>query len=492
MSFDVVIPTTGRDSLASLLHALSDADGLRPGRVLVVDDRRDRSRPLPTGPGASIVRGPGRGPAAARNAGWRQSQAEWVSFLDDDVVPSEGWLRDLVGDLRRAGPRVAGSQGRVRVPLPHNRRATDWERNTAGLGDARWATADMAYRRAALAEVSGFDERFVRAYREDADLGLRLTARGWEVVRGERRVLHPVRPAGRWVSLRMQAGNADDVLMRALHGPAWRAAAGAPRGRLRRHLATTAAGAAGAALLAAGSRRTGRAALAGWLAGSAELAWARIAPGPRDRDEVLTMLVTSLAMPPVATWHWLRGHARARRLVPGRPGARPAVLLDRDGTLIDDVPYNGDPQRVRPLPGAREALDRLRAAGVPLAVVSNQSAVGRGLVSPDQLGAVNARVEELLGPLGPWLICPHAPDDGCDCRKPRPGLVLRAARRLGVRPEDCVLVGDIGADVEAARAAGARAVLVPTSRTREEEVAAAPATAPDLRGAVDLVLEAAA
>ena len=138
----------------------------------------------------------------------------------------------------------------------------------------------MAYRRSALAAVGGFDERFRRAYREDADLGLRVTAAGWRIVPGRRRVVHPVRPADRWVSVRLQAGNADDVLMRALHGPRWRARAVAPPGRAMRHAMTSGAGAlAFAALLA---RRRGLAAVgaSAWLAATAEFAWARIAPGP--------------------------------------------------------------------------------------------------------------------------------------------------------------------------------------------------------------------
>ncbi len=169
-----------------------------------------------------------------------------------------------------------------------------------------------------------------------------------------------------------------------------------------------------------------------------------------------------------------------------------AVLLDRDGTLVVDVPFNGDPARVVPLPGAREALARLRAAGLPLAVVSNQSGIARGLLGPEDVAAVNRRVDELLGPLGPMLVCPHGPEDGCPCRKPRPGLVLQAANRLRVAPGRCAMIGDIGADVEAARAAGARPVLVPTAVTRPEEVAAAPEVARDLGAAVDLLLTAAA
>jgi histidinol-phosphate phosphatase family protein len=511
MTFDVVLPTLGRDSLRRLLEALAAGGGPRPGQLLVVDDRRDRSRALPLGgvAGVTVLAGRGAGPAAARNLGWRRAAAEWVAFLDDDVVPGPTWLADLARDLEGLGAEVAASQGRVRVPLPPGRRPTDWERNVRGLETARWATADMAYRRSVLEEVGGFDERFPRAYREDADLGLRVVRAGHRIVAGRRMVAHPVRAAGGLVSLRVQAGNADDVLMGALHGRGWRAAAGVPRGRRGRHLVVTGLGLVGAgALLVArrggpASGNTGRRARwvaglagAGWLAGTVELALARIAPGPRDLGEVGRMSVTSVLMPPVATWHWLAGWVRRPRLLGDRaraprPGRRPgAVLFDRDGTLVVDVPYNGDPGRVALMPGAREAVERVRAAGVPTAVVSNQSGVGRGYLRVEQVEAVNRRVEELLGPLGPWLVCVHRPGDGCGCRKPAPGLIEAAAGALGVEARDCVVIGDIGADVEAARAAGARAVLVPTPVTRVEEVVAAPAVAPDLLGAVELVLGA--
>jgi D-glycero-D-manno-heptose 1,7-bisphosphate phosphatase len=165
-----------------------------------------------------------------------------------------------------------------------------------------------------------------------------------------------------------------------------------------------------------------------------------------------------------------------------------AVLLDRDGTLVVDVPYNGDPARVRPMPGAAEALHRLRVLGVPTALVSNQSGIARGLLDRDAVDAVNARVEELLGPLGPKAICPHGPDDGCACRKPRPGLVFQAAEALGVEPERCALIGDIGSDIQAAAAAGARGVLVPTAATLPEEVEAAPEVAHDLPHAVEMLV----
>ncbi|MGR6318359.1 HAD-IIIA family hydrolase [Micromonospora soli] len=181
-----------------------------------------------------------------------------------------------------------------------------------------------------------------------------------------------------------------------------------------------------------------------------------------------------------------RGNCSA--MTPPGPALYDAVLLDRDGTLIEDVPYNGDPEKVRPVPGAREALDRLRAAGLRLAVVTNQSGLARGCFTERQMRAVHARVEELLGPFDHWAVCPHDDGDRCACRKPAPGLVHAAARALGTVPRRCVLVGDIGRDMAAALAAGATGLLVPTPVTRGEEVAEAPAVARDLAAAVDEIL----
>jgi HAD superfamily hydrolase (TIGR01662 family) len=164
------------------------------------------------------------------------------------------------------------------------------------------------------------------------------------------------------------------------------------------------------------------------------------------------------------------------------------VLFDRDGTLVRDFPYNGDPDWVRPIPGVQDALDRLRAQGVRVGVVSNQSGVARGLITAEQVEACMARLSELLGPFDTIRSCPHGPDDGCACRKPAPGMVTAACAELGVEPARCVVVGDSGSDVDAAAAAGAVGILVPTPVTRRSEVEAAPRVAPTLGAAVDDVL----
>jgi histidinol-phosphate phosphatase family protein len=517
LRFAVVLPTIGRPSLGVTLRSLAEQESgtevPAPDVVVVADDRHldlhgdPTTWPVPLDPAALVpdapwpvvvVRTGGRGPAAARNAGWRATTTPWVAFVDDDVVLPAGWLAGLVRDLHAAAPDVGAVQGRLRVPLPSHRRPTDWERGTRGLEDARWATADMAYRRAALEAVHGFDERFPRAYREDADLALRVRRAGWRLERGSRVTTHPVRPADDAVSVRVQAGTADDALLRALHGPRWREVAETGRGRLPWHVATV-----GAATLAVGGALLRRPALAttgaaAWLGLTADFARVRLAPGPRPgeegwREEWHRMLLTSAQIPFVAVRHRLRGTLEHGGAL-GRPAtAAPwplpvrAVLFDRDGTLVHDVPYNGDPEQVRVVDGARDVLDALRARGVALGVVTNQSGIARGLVTAQQVAAVNARIEAELGPFDTWQQCPHGPEDGCACRKPGPVMVLRAAAELGVLPAECAVVGDIGADLGAAACAGARGVLVPTPVTRPEEVAEAPLIARDLADAVALL-----
>jgi histidinol-phosphate phosphatase family protein len=503
INYAVVIPTIGRPGLAKLVAA---ADGDPPPSCIVIaDDRRDPSTPLdlpPTSAPLIVVGTRGRGPAAARNAGWRAADAEWIAFLDDDVVIPDDWCRRLVNDLAGVPDNVAASQARLYVPAPVGRRPTDAERCTLSLSGASWITADMAYRRTALGATGGFDERFPRAFREDADLALRTVRLGYAIAWGERVTTHPLAPSAGWRrSLKDQAGNADNALMRAKYGPRWRSLIGTSQGTTGRHVITTAAAVTAVCALStsAGSghnkARIPRlvAAVAGlvWAGLTAEFAAGRILPGPRTAREISTMIVTSALIPPLAVAHRLRGEIHSRlaggrtpRTSSGRPRA---VLFDRDGTLIKNVPYLADPRQVRPMPGARRTLNQLRRRGLAVGVVSNQSGVARGLINIDELAQVNARVESLLGPFDTWQVCPHGPDDRCNCRKPAPGLVTAAARELGLTPQQCLLIGDIGSDVDAALAAGARAVLVPTRHTKITEIDHAhkvAAVAPNLRTAV--------
>ncbi len=498
-TYDIVIPTIGRPSLHALIEALDAMAGQPPRHVVVVDDRRSPSAPLELPRTSSIdpvvVAGRSSGPAAARNDGWRRCTSPWIVFMDDDVVPGAQWRDELSADLAEVGPRTAAVTSAITVPMPVGRRPTDAERGVAGLETAWCITADLAVRREAIVTVGGFDERFGRAYREDTDFALRLLVGGWEVVDGHRRTVHPPR-TGTWsTSVRAQRGNADDALMRRLHGPEWRERGRAPRGTLHRHVVTTSLVLAALAAAVTGGRRIARlaAAWATWRIG--RLWWDRSRPGPRTTDELARMAASSALIPFAATWWTGRGWLRARRLAPRgcadrwRPERPRAVLFDRDGTLIHDVAYNGDPSLVRPVDGARESLDRLRSAGIATAIITNQSGVARGLIDRCSVDGVNERVDQLLGPFATIEVCEHAPDAGCGCRKPAPGMIFEAAGALGVDPADCAVVGDIGADVEAAIAAGARAVLVPTPVTRAEEVAAAPETVATLDDAVALLLD---
>lgn len=160
-------------------------------------------------------------------------------------------------------------------------------------------------------------------------------------------------------------------------------------------------------------------------------------------------------------------------------GARPAVFIDRDGTLTEEVGYVNHPSRLRLLPRSAEAIRRLNQAGVAAVVATNQAGVARGYFSEDVLHAVNAALVEQLEKAGARLdglyVCLHHPSEGeppyravCECRKPAPGLLLRAARELGLDLAASTMVGDKASDLEPARRVGARGVLVLTGYGRGE------------------------
>jgi D-glycero-D-manno-heptose 1,7-bisphosphate phosphatase len=141
-----------------------------------------------------------------------------------------------------------------------------------------------------------------------------------------------------------------------------------------------------------------------------------------------------------------------------------AIFLDRDGTLIDDPGYLSDPDRVRLIAGAVEALRALRGAGYQLVLVSNQSGIGRGYFSAEQAEAVHRRVVEELEREGVSLddarYCPHTPDEGCDCRKPKPGMLRAAARDLDLDLSASFMIGNASSDVAAGKNAGCRTILL--------------------------------
>lgn len=152
------------------------------------------------------------------------------------------------------------------------------------------------------------------------------------------------------------------------------------------------------------------------------------------------------------------------------------VILDRDGVLNREAANSGyilEPAQFQWLPGALEALAQLRRAGIRLSVATNQSGVGRGLMSLAQLEAVHARMQaeaaERDATLDAILVCTHAPEDQCTCRKPEPGLIQTAIARSGIAAADSLVVGDDRRDLEAARRAGVSSVLVRTGKGRRTE-----------------------
>ena len=187
--------------------------------------------------------------------------------------------------------------------------------------------------------------------------------------------------------------------------------------------------------------------------------------------------------------------------------ARPAVFLDRDGTLIREVDFLRRPEEVELIPGTAEALRQLELAGFARVIVTNQSGVARGYLTIETLAEIHARLFELLAAEGAsidlTLFCPHHPTEGappfrrqCNCRKPEPGMLLEATERLDLDPNRSWTVGDSGRDLSAGLAVGARAILVETGKGQQEharlsERGELPAHyVPDMAAAAQLILRA--
>jgi D-glycero-D-manno-heptose 1,7-bisphosphate phosphatase len=182
--------------------------------------------------------------------------------------------------------------------------------------------------------------------------------------------------------------------------------------------------------------------------------------------------------------------------------AKPAIFIDKDGTLIEDVPYNVDPRKIALTPHAGKSLLALQLAGYRIVVVSNQSGVARGMFDEADLGPVVVRLRRLLGNAGVRLdgfyYCPHHPAGSvaeyafeCDCRKPRPGMMRQAALDLDIEIARSWMIGDILDDVEAGHAAGCRSILIDNGNETEwlpGPLRTPDARVPDLAAAANLIL----
>jgi cellulose synthase/poly-beta-1,6-N-acetylglucosamine synthase-like glycosyltransferase len=312
----VVIPTCGRPALLRrcLEALLRQTFAATAFEIIVVDDGRSPDthaavQELAGRPGVPLIRyvtpAPGsKGPAGARNAGWRASEAELIAFTDDDTIPQPDWLERGVAALRASSSRAA-VWGHVSVPIPPHR-PTDNERNTKGLEGATFVTANVFVRRAAMEAVGGFDERFKRAWREDTDLYFALLGTGMEVAPArDAVVLHPAREAPWGVSMKQQANMAFDALLYKKYprlyreqvqpGPPW-----------RYYLIV---GCTLAAIAALALREPAWAAGLGAVAlmGVARLIWRRLRGASLAPAHVSDMVLTSFALPFLSVYWRIRG-----------------------------------------------------------------------------------------------------------------------------------------------------------------------------------------
>jgi len=249
-----------------------------------------------------------QGPAGARNRGWQEARGTVIAFTDDDTIPDRAWLSAGWAAIAEGLDAAAGV-----IQMPLAARPTDYERNSAGLSNAEFATANCFVRRAALAAVGGFDERFTAAWREDSDLQFSLIERGYSCGYAPQAiVVHPVRPAQWGVSISQQRKILFDALLFKKHRRRYRE-------RIRsappwRYYAIV--GSALIAIIAALVHVR-------WLLVFAVLVWAaltlrfcleRLAGNSRAWSHVLEMIVTSIVLPPLAVYWRLRGAARFRVL----------------------------------------------------------------------------------------------------------------------------------------------------------------------------------
>lgn len=310
----VVVPTYLRpDLLERCLEALVAQDLASAAfEIVVVDDARsdttrfyvaDFARRHPGGPRLRYLRPPAghRGPAAARNAGWKAATAEVIAFTDDDTLPQRDWLKQ--GWLAMS-PEVMAAWGHVAVPLPEA--PTDAQMNTAGLHGAEFITANCFVRRAALAAVGGFDERFTRPWREDSDFYFTLLERGMKVVQAAAAVVvHPARRAPPGTCLKQHRNLYFDALLYKKHPELYRQkiAATPPL----RYYAIVLALLLALGAFVGGYPGAGAAGLAAWLLLTGYVAWRRLRGTSRAWVNVADVVLTSAVIPVLAVYWRLAG-----------------------------------------------------------------------------------------------------------------------------------------------------------------------------------------
>ena len=468
-AIDVVVPTIGRPVARRAARTRLRADGPLPTRCSSSTTGRPpapRARRAPAAlPGRACSAAAAAGPAAARNVGWRARARRGSPSSTTTSCRAPGWRAALARRPRRpAGAGVGGGAGPASAcRCRRDRRPTDWERNVAGLRATpagrppTWPTGGRAGRGRRLRRA--LPARLPRGRRpRAAAVGRRVADRAAARARSS----HPV-GAGGPLGERAQAGRQrrrrpDARAARAATGASARARRA---GRLRRHAPTRGRRRwrRSPRRCRRHRRRSRRGRRRGWAAGDGRARLARASrPGPRTRDEVATMLVDQLPRCPSAAAR-LAARSRprgARRRRAGRPRRTPccSTATARSSSTCPTTATRAGASRC---PGRARRSTACAPRGVRVGVVSNQSGVARGLLTREEVDAVNARIEELLGPFDTWLVCPHGP--------------TTAARAASRRPGWCC--GPPRAGRRAASAASWSATSAPTSRPRGGRVRAA-------------------
>jgi len=322
MLISVVIPTYRRPALlARCLEALLGQQLRQKGayEIIVVDDANEAEtkgavEALARNTDGVVIRYLGqpvrRGPAAARNRGWRAAQSAYIAFTDDDCIPEPGWLLHGVEALQRGAPVVSGQ---MRVPI--NPFPTDYERTTALLETAEFVTANCFCRRSVLEEVGGLEEDFDIAWREDSDLQFKLLRCGIPITKQpEAVILHPVRPAPWWASLKEERKNRYDALLYKRHPRLFRERIPTYAGLVRLYYATVISILVGVLALLAGAEAVAAVAGVVWLAAVLVLVIRRLRGTSRSLPHVVQAVVISLVTPFLSVYWRLYGAVKYRVL----------------------------------------------------------------------------------------------------------------------------------------------------------------------------------